>query len=164
MALEDIIKLELPTALGLGAVMLVAARLMPGLRPQLKSAVRLGLTLIGESEGEAEAGIIEQLVEPTVESLLDALAAPPGDQAAHAEVDHTLQHFRRRARVHACRWAHDPAHVDRHYHRHVRRLRRRLEHAWQRHPGGDPHRYERIMSRIDGELMSAPGGGTSGGT
>jgi hypothetical protein len=159
MALEDFTPIGLPAALGLGVVALLAARLMPQLQPSLKEAVKLGLTLFAESEGEAEAGIIEQLVGPTVETLLDALTAPPGDAAAHAEVDHTLQHFRRRARVHARRWAHDPDHVDRHYRRHVRRLRRRLEHEWQRHPDGDPHRYERIISGLDGELSGSGAAG-----
>ena len=154
MALEDITELGLPTTLGLGVVMLIAARLIPDSRPALKTAVKLGLTLIGESEGEAEAEIIDQLASNTVGPLLDALFAPPGDAAAHAQVDRPLQHFHRRARVHAHRWAHDPAHVDRHYRRHVRRLRRRLEHEWQRRPGGDPQRYERVISELDSELAS----------
>ncbi|HJU17500.1 MAG TPA: hypothetical protein VJ770_13660 [Stellaceae bacterium] len=152
MILEDITKAELPAALGLGVVVLLAARLMPQLQPPLKSAVKLGLTLFAESEGEAEAGIIDKLVEPTVENLLDALLAPPGD-AARAKVDRSLHHFERRARVHARRWAHDPAHVDRHYHRHIRRLHRRLEHEWQRRGGGDLERYQRVLSRIDSELV-----------
>lgn len=155
MALEDIVKLELPTALGLGVVMLIATRLIPDSRPALKSAVKLGLSLIGEGEAEAEAAIIDQLASTTIGPLLEALFAPPGDPAAHAQVDRALHHFRRRAQVHAGRWAHDPTHVDRHYHRHVRRLRRRLEHEWQRHPGGDRHRYERVISALDGELSGA---------
>jgi hypothetical protein len=159
MALEDLTKLELPGALGLGVVMLIAARLIPESRPALKSAVKLGLSLIGESEGEAEAEIIDQLASKAVGPLLDVLFAPPGDPAAHAQVDRTLRHFRRRARVHARRWAHDPAHVGRHYRRHVRRLRHRIEHEWQRHPGGDRHRYERVISALDGELSDAGAAG-----
>jgi hypothetical protein len=158
MILEDFVKLELPTALGLGVVVLVAARLMPELQPSLKAAVKLGLTLFAESEGEAEAGIIEQLVEPTVESLIDGLLAPPSN-TARAKVESSLRHFEHRARVHARRWAHDPAHVDRHYRRHVRRLRHRLEHEWRRCSGGDPQRYERVVSRLDGALLPGPGGG-----
>jgi hypothetical protein len=156
MALEDVFKLELPTALGLGVAALIAARLMPELQPSLKAAVKLGLTLFAESEGEAEAGIIEKLVEPTVEHLIDGLLAPPSDMT-RAKVDRTLRHFRRRAQVHARRWAHDPVHVGRHYRRHVRRLRRRLEHEWQRHPGGDRRRYERVVAALDGELLSGAG-------
>jgi hypothetical protein len=156
MRLEDLAKIELPAALGLGLVVLLAARLAPELRPPLKSAVKLGLRLLAESEGEAEAGIIERLVEPTVDSLMDGLLAPPGE-AAHAKVERTLRHFEHRARLHARRWAHDPAHVGRHYRRHVRHLRRRLEQAWQRR-GGDRQRYERLLARLDEALLPDPGG------
>ncbi|MGH7056163.1 MAG: hypothetical protein ACREFK_02340 [Stellaceae bacterium] len=152
MALDDLVTLELPAVLGLGAVLLIAGRLMPGLRPQLKSAVEIGLTLFGESEIEAEAGIIDRLAGRTLGSLADALLAPPGDPAAHAAVDRTLRRFQHRARVHARRWARDPAHVGRHYRRHVRHLRDRLERAWQSRPGGDPQRYERIVSALDDDL------------
>jgi hypothetical protein len=152
MTLEDLAKLELPAILGLGVVMMIAGRLMPELRPQLKSAVQLGLSLVGESEAEAEAGIIDQLATRTVGALADALLAPPGDAAAHAAVDRTLRHFQRRARVHARRWAHDPDHVGRHYRRHVRHLRSQIEREWRRRPGGDPHRYERIISTLDEDL------------
>lgn len=152
MALEDFVPLELPTALGLGAALLIASRLMPGLRPQLKSAVEIGLTLVGESEMEAEAGIIDRLAGRTIGALTDALLAPPGDAAAHAAVDRSLHRFRQRARVHARRWARDPAHVGRHYRRHVRHLRDRLERERRRRPGGDPQRYERIISELDDDL------------
>lgn len=152
MALEDFIPLELPTALGLGAALLIAGRLLPGLRPQLKSAVEIGLTLFGESEIEAEAGIIDRLAGRALGPLADALLAPPGDPAAHAAVDRTLSRFRHRARVHARRWARDPAHAGRHYRRHVRHLRDRLEGAFESRPGGDPQRYERIMSALDDDL------------
>jgi hypothetical protein len=160
MTLEDLTKMELPAGLVLGVIGLIAARLLPEMCPQLKSVVKLGLALVGESEAEAEADIIDQLATRTVGALIDAIAETPSDDAARAKVEHTMQHFRQRARVHARRWAHDPAHVDRHYRRHVRRLRGRLEHEWQRQAVGDRHRYERVISRIDGELLSGPGGGT----
>lgn len=152
MALEDLVKLELPVALGLGAALLIASRLIPQLRPQLKAAVGIGLALVGESEAEAEAGIIERLAGRTLSALAEAMSAPPGDPAAHAEVDRTLRRFHHRARVHARRWAHDPVHVGRHYRRHVRHLRDRLKHEWQSRPGGDPQRYERILSELDDDL------------
>lgn len=152
MALEDLVKLEWPAALGLGAALLIAGRLMPGLRPPLKTAIEIGLTLFGESEIEAEAGIIDRLAGRTIGALTDALLAPPGDPAAHAAVDRTLSRFQHRARVHARRWARDPAHAGRHYRRHVRHLRDRLERQWQSRPGGDPQRYERIISELDNDL------------
>jgi hypothetical protein len=151
MTLEDLAKMDLPMALGIGVLALVAARFVPELRPPLKAAIRLGLDLVEESHSEAEAGIIDSLVTRTVDALVPSLLAPPGTRGQE-RTDNVLRRFRHRARVHARRWARDPAHVDRHYRRHVRHLRDRLEREWRRRPGGDPRRYERILSALDGDL------------
>lgn len=151
MTLEDLAKLELPVALGFGLVALVAARFVPELRPPLGAAIRMGLDLIEESHSEAEAGIIDALVTRTVDAMVPNLLAPPGT-GGRERVEDTLRHFQRRARVHARRWARNPAHVDRHYRRHVRHLRDRLEREWQSRPGDDPQRYARVISELDREL------------
>lgn len=157
MTLEDLTKMDLPVALGLGLVALVAARFVPELRPPLRAAVRLGLDLFDESHSEAEAEIIDSLVTRTLDAMVPNLLAPPGT-GGQERADDTLRHFQHRARVHARRWARDPAHVGRHYRRNLRHLRDRLAQEWHRHPGSDSRRYQRVMSELDGQLSVSAAG------
>jgi hypothetical protein len=122
MQLDDLLKPNLVTLLGLGIVAAALPEFVPSMRPVLKSAVKIGISLIAESQGEAEAELIQSLAAATLKAIDEELAKP-GDEAEHREaVRRKLRHFQHKARKRAESWTADDHERHRCYRRHVARL------------------------------------------
>lgn len=122
MTLDDLIKPNLMTLIGVGLVSAALPKLVPEMRPALKSAIQSGLVLFAESEEEAEAELIQSLVTATLGRIRDILAAPASAAERRHAVHHAVGHFKRQAEKRASRWATDTASRRRCYDRHVARL------------------------------------------
>ena len=133
MAVEDILKGNVMIAVAIGATALLLPKVFPYLSPPVRNAVRGGLSLLAEAEGEAEGGIVGKLADTALEHVLARLKEPgtpeEKEEAAHA----VIANFKRRAHLRARRYASNDA--DRHarYHRHVAALEHRLGRARARH-------------------------------
>ena len=134
MQIEDIVKGNLATALGVSLAVVLASRVFPQFRPTLRSLVKLGIGLATESAAEAEAEITERLVASTIEALIGSYRQPGPAERRRALAMRRLQRFKQRARVHAHRWTQDRSEEEEHYRRMLHALQRRLERERRRQP------------------------------
>ena len=135
--LDDLAKPNV-TAL-FGALVLTAASpvLLPDWRPALKSAIKFGITLLTESQEEAETELIQSLVETTIAAIREELAEPAGDPERRSAVQRHIRDFKHRARRRSRRWDGDGDENGRCYRRHVARLEASLAGQEQRVPTRD---------------------------
>jgi hypothetical protein len=122
MTLEDLTKPNLVTIAGVAALSLALPALVPSLRPVVVSALKIGMALLREADGEAESELIQSLVSATMREIareLSGSAEPPEQRAA---VRRRIGHFKRQAQARAQRWAADDHAANRCYRRHVTKL------------------------------------------
>jgi hypothetical protein len=132
---EDVLKGNLVVALAIGATALVLPRILPDLSPQLRSAVKAGLSLFLESESEAEGGLINRLADTALKDVLGSLSGPGPDADSQERARHAVERFKRTARTRARRYARNENDRSARYHRHIAALDKRLAHARTRHAG-----------------------------
>ena len=126
MQLEDLTKSNIVTVLGLGLLTVAATELVPSLRPALKSAIKLGLAILEESEIEAEAELIRFLAVSTFAAIDEVLARPDDEAKRRAAVRRRIRHFQRQARSRAECWSADEHERYRCCRRHVAQLQAHL--------------------------------------
>jgi phage FluMu protein gp41 len=64
--LENLTKSDVLTAIGLGLAAATLSELLPNAKPLVRSAIQFGVDLLTESEAEAEAELIQSLIEATM--------------------------------------------------------------------------------------------------
>jgi hypothetical protein len=148
--LEDALSGKLLIGLGLGATALLLPKVMPDLSPQLRSAVKTGISIFLEAESEAEGGIIARLADSALKQVLDSLSAPGSDPQKHQNAADAVDRFKRTARRRAGRYDTDEANQSARYRRHVTALERRIRKAREARkepPGGAlQHLEDRLSS------------------
>jgi hypothetical protein len=135
--LDELAKPNVVIGFGLAALTAALPLLLPEWRPMAKSAIKFGVGLLAESEEEAEAELIQSLVETTIEAIREELAKPAPEAERGEAVRQRIHHFKHRARRRSVRWDRDSDEHGRSYRRHVRRLEARLLDAEQRAPARD---------------------------
>jgi hypothetical protein len=122
MQLEDLAKPNLVTLLGLGLAAVVLPEFVPSLRPALKSAVKIGIDLLAESQGEAEAELMQSLVSTTLKAIDEELSKPADEEHRRDAVKRRIHSFQHKARSRAGRWNSDEHERRRCYREHIARL------------------------------------------
>jgi len=135
--LDNLTKPNLIGVFGLAVAAAVLPELVPEWRPALKSVLKFGVTLLCESQEEAEAELIQSLVVTTIEAIREELATPAGEAERRAAVQHKIRHFKHRARRRSRRWDGDEDGEGRFYRRHVKRLEAALADQEQQVAPGD---------------------------
>jgi hypothetical protein len=135
--LDDLAKPNVIVVFGAAVLSTALPALLPQWRPALKSAIKFGIILLAESEEEAEAELIQSLVETTIAAIREELAEPAGDAERGAAVRCRIRHFKHRARRRSWRWDGDSEGHGRCYRHHVRRLEVSLTDQAQRLPARD---------------------------
>ncbi|MBV9014128.1 MAG: hypothetical protein JO213_14235 [Alphaproteobacteria bacterium] len=125
--LESLTKSDIIAVAGLGVAAAILSELLPNARPALRSAVKLGVDLFLESEGEAEAELIQSLVSATMHGIRDDLSKTHNEPERRDAVEARVENFKRQARVRARRWGGDQQDRHRRYRRHIARLETTLE-------------------------------------
>jgi hypothetical protein len=120
--LESITKSDILAVVGLGVAAAVLSGLLPNARPALRSAVKFGVDLFLESEGEAEAELIQSLVAATMHGIREDLSKTHSEPERRDAVEARVENFKRQARIRARRWGSDQQDRHRRYHRHLARL------------------------------------------
>jgi hypothetical protein len=131
----DILKGNLLTIAAVGATAVVLPKVLPGLSPPLRSAIKGGVSLFLESEAEAEGGIIGRLAQDALEAVLASLSGPGSAEERHQAAQAAVEDFKRTARTRARRYGRDEDGRLVRYERHVAALRHGLERARSRHTG-----------------------------
>jgi hypothetical protein len=134
---EDLAKPNVVAMFGLTVLAAALPSLVPELRPAIKSAVKFGITLLAESEEEAEAELIQSLVETTVAAIREELAQPADATERDEAVRRRVRHFKHQASRRARRWSHGEEDSQRRYRRHIVRLAKSLQHQEQQAPVRD---------------------------
>jgi len=132
--LEDALKGDIVTLAVAGAAAVALPVLFPQLAPPLRSALKLGVTLFLESEGEAEASLIETLVRHTMNGLLAVATGPGSVEERQQAAAKRVAKFEARARSRAQRFGRDEADQVARYRRQVASLKRAVAAAKERHP------------------------------
>lgn len=122
MQLEDLVRPNLVTFLGLGVAAVVLPELVPSLRPALKSAIKIGIDLLVESQGEAEAELMHSLVASTLKVIDEELSKPADEEHRREAVNRHIRSFQHKARSRAVRWNPDEHRRHRAYRKHVAQL------------------------------------------
>ena len=133
---DDLLKGNIVTAVGLGVVALAVPIVFPALRPQWASLVKSGARLFFEAELGADNEVMDRLVDATVDGLLAVMSTGSEEdrkRAAAAEV-HAFKAVAR-ARAHKNGW--DETDRKRRYHRHVAQLRHKVSHLRSRESGSN---------------------------
>lgn len=131
MTVDDLIKPNVVTLVGLTLFAAALPRLAPNMRPTIKSALKVGIDLFTESEGEAEAELIQSLVETTLREIRRELDSGKPHQDRRIAVRRKIRHFQQKARRRSRQWAGDGSDGEQCYRRHVDRLRTALTHRRQ---------------------------------
>jgi hypothetical protein len=161
MAIEDIFKSQLASVLVVGFVAAVLPRALPGLKPSAKSVIKAGLTLITESEAEAEAEVIDKVIEAVMEGLIEGASAARDPAQTGLLAERKIERFKKRARIHADRWARNRHDSERRYRKYLARLRTKARHAEKRHGGRVGQAFCQLASYIDREIGTAGGSSDS---
>jgi len=147
--IEDMLTGSIGKVVAVGATAVALPRVFPQLAPPLRTALRSGLKLFIESESDAEGGIIDKLVDDTMQSVLASLSAPGSGGEQNKSAEAAVQHFQDRAHHRARRYARDDP--DRHarYHRHVSRLKAALAKAQQGRSPEDQRALQQLAGQLD---------------
>src|SRR5690242_179606 len=106
-SVEDIFGGNLLVTVAIGATALVLPKILPGLSPPLRSAIKGGVQLFLEAEGEAEIGIVGRLADTALQNVLERLSAPgPADERRSA-ARAAIADYKKTARTRARRYASD---------------------------------------------------------
>lgn len=146
---EDVLKGNLLTAAAIGATALVLPKLLPALPPPFRSLVKSGLSLLAESEAEAEGGIIDRLAEKALANVLKSLSSPGSAEDQRKAARAAVEDFRQTARNRARRYGRDEKDRSARYARHAAALRRRLTRARSRHTGPKAEALGRLSETLD---------------
>jgi hypothetical protein len=122
MQLEDLVKPNLVTLLGLGVAAVVLPEFVPSMRPALKSAIKIGISLLAESQGEAEAELVRSLVSATLKAIDEELSKPGDEEHRREAVRRKIHHFTRKAHTRSASWNSDEHDRRRCYREHLGHL------------------------------------------
>ena len=123
---EQLTKSNMAIFAGLALASLALPELLPNVRPTLRSAIKLGLGLLAESELEAEAELVETLVAAAMDGIRQDLSQPTTGTERSEAVQKRVEHFKHQARTRAQRWARNAEDRHRRYRRHVAKLQSSL--------------------------------------
>jgi hypothetical protein len=128
--IEDALKSSPVQAVGLGLLAFALPFFVPAIRPQFAAILKIGAKLFLEAEFEADGAIIDELVDATLDSLLNATSQGSEEERKRA-AEHQLGQFLSAARAGARRrgWHEEDAKAR--YHRHLAKLEhgiRRVHH------------------------------------
>ena len=154
--LDEIFDLNPVMLLGAGVVATALPQLLPGMRPGVVAAIRIGLDLFTESEAEAEAEVVHALVETTLSALRGEMAKPLSRNEKRAAVIHHIRQFKKRAAKRSHRWTGDQSRRAHLYRRHLTSLGTRMK----AHPALSAA-HEAIAEAL-GEPVESPGVGAPG--
>jgi hypothetical protein len=147
-SVEDIFGGNLLVTVAVGATALLLPRVLPGLSPPLRSAIKGGLQLFLEADGEAEGGIIEQLAETALNTALERLSGPgPADERRGAARD-AIEDYKQTARTRARRYGSDAEDRSARRHRHLTALRHKLHRAKAQATGARAHDLDMLMNAL----------------
>lgn len=132
------------SVLGLGLAVVALPFAFPSLRPLWATAVKGGVKLYLEANAEAQAGLIDTLVESAVDQLVDAVAKPAGER--DKKIPEIVSEFKDKARRRSNRKGRSLKDRDLLYDRHMSKLRRRLARL-ENNPSTQPH-MEEIMKSV----------------
>lgn len=133
--IEDMLKGNLVVAAAMGATALVLPKVLPRLSPQLREAVKGGVSLFLESESEAEGGIIDRLANDALSNVLKSLSGPGSADERQQAAQAAVEGFKRTAHARARRYGRDANDRSARYGRHVATLRHALTREQRRHAG-----------------------------
>lgn len=119
---ENVTKSDIVTVLGLGLATAALSELMPNAKPLLQSAVKFGVNLFLEAEGEAEVELIQSLITATMQGIRQDMSATASEPERREAIEARVEHFKKQARIRARRWGSDQQDRHRRYRRHVARL------------------------------------------
>lgn len=146
LGLEDVIRRHPLTAVGLGAVAVMA--LIPrSKRGPWATGARAVAELCVEAEGEAEGEIVEQLAQTAIENIVKAMAHPE-PEARHAAVHAILHRYKRRAHRRSGRFARDGEGRQRRYARQISALEAKIEARQAKAPDEQRQRFDHVLSAL----------------
>jgi hypothetical protein len=146
--IEDIFKGNLAVAAAMGAAALVLPKLLPGLSPPMRSAIKSGLSLFAESESEAEAGIVNRLADNALNAVLKQFFGPGTADDRQEPAGSTIEEFRETAHARARRYGRDDDDRAARYGRHIEALRRAMEQKLVRHPGANAGALGDLLAKL----------------
>src|SRR4051794_30599002 len=146
---DDVLKGNLLIATAIGATALVLPKIMPDLSPPLRSIVKGGLSLLLESESEAEGGIIERLAETALKNVLDHLSGPGSPTERRDAARAAIADYKRTARVRARRYARDDYDRSVRRGRHIEALRRKLHRERSRATDTQAQDLDSLLGALD---------------
>ncbi|MFL5253165.1 MAG: hypothetical protein ACJ8AI_09785 [Rhodopila sp.] len=146
---DDVLKGNLLIAAAIGATALVLPKIMPDLSPPLRAAIKGGLSLLLESESEAEGGIIERLADTALKNVLAHLSGPGSPTERRDAARTAIADYKRTARVRARRYARDDEDRSARRNRHIDALRHKLHRARTRATGTQAQDLESLVGALD---------------
>lgn len=146
--IEDIFKGNLVMAAAIGTTALVLPKILPDLSPSMRSAVKSGLSLVAESESEAEGGIVNRLADNALKTVLKQLSGPGTADERQRSAEGAIDEFRKTAHARAQRYGRDDADRSARYGRHIEALRHAIEREQSRHPGANSGALNDLSARL----------------
>jgi hypothetical protein len=147
-SVEDMLGGHLLVTVAIGATALVLTRVLPGLSPPLRSAIKGGLSLLLEAEGEAEGGIIEQLAETALTTVMERLSGPGSTNERRDAARAAIEDYKQTARTRARRYGSDPDDRSARRGRHLAALRRKLHRAKSHAAGAHAQDLDILMNAL----------------
>jgi Sec-independent protein translocase protein TatA len=132
---EDIGKPNLVSLLAFGLVSAALPKLLPEMGGALGGAIRVVVDLLTESEAEAAEELIDALVSSTIAEINKAVARSKEPEQSRRAVEHTIAHFKHRARRRAHQWGADEHDRHHRYRRHLTKLREAMDRSKDQHAG-----------------------------
>lgn len=123
--LDDIVKGNPVTAIGIGAAVIAVPVLFPSLRPQWAVAMKGAAKLFLDAEDGAEGDIIDSLARKAVDQLVDAIAHHEPERR-HATAAAVIANYRHRAQARADRFGYGEKDRAARFDRHMARLRHKV--------------------------------------
>jgi hypothetical protein len=148
-SVEDIFGSNLLVTFAVGATALILPRVLPDLSPPVRSAIKGGLQLFLEAEGEAEGGIIERLADTALQNVLDRLSGPGSADERRNAARAAIAVYKKTARTRARRYASDDQDRVTRRGRHINALRHRLHRAKTQATGAQAQDLESLMNALD---------------
>jgi hypothetical protein len=146
---DDMLKGNLLIAAAIGATALVLPRIMPDLSPSLRAVVKGGLSLLLESEAEAEGGIVERLADTALKNVLAHLSGPGSPHERRDAARAAIADYKRTARVRARRYARNDQDRSTRRGRHIEALRRKMHRARTHVTGTQAQDLESLLGALD---------------
>jgi hypothetical protein len=114
---------NLVVATGLVVATVLLKRVAPGMTPGLRSVAVSGLKLIAETEFEMQDGLITEIVESTVDALIEAIQSDGSERDPDNSARLLVDGFERAARTHSERRGWHERDKSARYRHHVRKLK-----------------------------------------